>query len=145
MTSAHADAVLGIYAAGIATGDATFETAAPGWEAFDAGRLTAHRYVALTEVGQVAGWIACSPTSTRPAYAGVVEHSVYVHPDHGGRGVGRALLQTLIASTEAAGIWTIQSGIFPETRQASPCTTAAGSAPSAPGNASDVITKFGAT
>jgi L-amino acid N-acyltransferase YncA len=114
MTSAHADAVLAIYTAGIATGNATFETAVPGWEAFDAGRLTAHRYVALTETGQVAGWIACSPTSTRPAYAGVVEHSVYVHPDHGGRGVGRALLQMLIASTEAAGIWTIQSGIFPE-------------------------------
>jgi len=114
MTSAHADAVLAIYAAGIATGDATFETAVPTWKTFDAGRLTAHRYVALDEAGSVAGWIACSATSTRPAYAGVVEHSVYVHPDDGGRGVGRTLLEALIASTEAAGIWTIQSGVFPE-------------------------------
>jgi phosphinothricin acetyltransferase len=114
MTSAHAVAVLAVYAAGIATGDATFETAPPSWAAFDASRLSAHRFVALTETGQVAGWIACSPTSTRPAYAGVVEHSVYVHPEHGCRGVGRTLLRTLIASTEAAGIWTLQSGIFPE-------------------------------
>jgi L-amino acid N-acyltransferase YncA len=114
MTSAHADAVLAIYAAGIATGDATFETAPPAWEDFDAARLAAHRYIALTNLGEVAGWIACSPTSTRPAYAGVVEHSVYVRPDHAGAGVGRALLEALIASTEAAGIWTIQSGIFPE-------------------------------
>jgi L-amino acid N-acyltransferase YncA len=113
MTPLHAEAVLAIYAAGIATGDATFETAPPSWAAFDAGRLPGHRYVAL--VGDtVIGWIACSQVSSRPAYAGVVEHSVYVHPDHGGRGVGRTLLERLIASTETAGIWTIQSGVFPE-------------------------------
>jgi len=113
MTPAHAEAVLAIYATGIATGNATFETAAPSWAAFDAGRLARHRFVAL-DGGEVAGWIACSPVSARPAYAGVVEHSVYVDPGHGGRGVGRALLEALIASTEAAGIWTIQSGVFPE-------------------------------
>ncbi len=60
------------------------------------------------------GWAAVSAVSARPAYAGVVEHSVYVHPDARGRGVARALLQALVASTEAAGIWTIQSGVFPE-------------------------------
>ncbi|GAA0588886.1 hypothetical protein GCM10010172_87320 [Paractinoplanes ferrugineus] len=60
------------------------------------------------------GWIACGPVSDRCVYAGVVEHSVYVHLDARGRGVGRTLLDALIASTEAAGIWTIQSGIFPE-------------------------------
>ena len=114
MTPAHADAVLAIYAAGIATGNATFETTPPGWAGFDAARLAAHRYVALTDSGTVAGWIAASATSTRSVYAGVVEHSVYVHPEHGGRGVGRTLLHALIASTEAAGIWTVQSGIFPE-------------------------------
>jgi phosphinothricin acetyltransferase len=52
--------------------------------------------------------------SERCVYAGVVEHSVYVHPDARGRGVGRTLLDALIAATERAGIWTIQSGIFPE-------------------------------
>jgi L-amino acid N-acyltransferase YncA len=62
----------------------------------------------------VLGWVAVSAVSSRCAYAGVVEHSVYVHPDARGRGVGRRLLDALIASTEAAGIWTIQSGIFPE-------------------------------
>jgi len=114
MTAAHATQVLAIYAAGIATGDATLETEPSDWAAFDAARLAAHRYVALDTDDAVIGWAACSPVSSRPVYAGVVEHSVYVHPEHGGRGVGRALLEAVIASTEAAGIWTIQSGIFPE-------------------------------
>ncbi|RKN41026.1 GNAT family N-acetyltransferase [Micromonospora endolithica] len=63
--------------------------------------------------GVVVGWVAASPTSTRAVYAGVVEHSVYVHPAAQGRGAGRLLLDALVASTEAAGIWTIQSGVFP--------------------------------
>jgi L-amino acid N-acyltransferase YncA len=113
MTPAHAKTVLTIYASGIATGNATFETAPPAWESFDAARLPGHRYVAL-DGDTVTGWVACSTVSARPAYAGVVEHSVYVDPAHGGRGIGRMLLEALIASTEAAGIWTIQSGIFPE-------------------------------
>ncbi|WP_344077011.1 N-acetyltransferase family protein [Luedemannella helvata] len=114
MTAADADDVLAIYQAGIDTGDATFETAAPTWAAFDAGRLPQHRFVACDAGGRVLGWVAASPVSARPAYAGVVEHSVYVHPDARGRGVGATLLRALITSTEAAGIWTIQSGIFPE-------------------------------
>jgi L-amino acid N-acyltransferase YncA len=113
MTGAHADAVLAIYQAGIEEGNATFETRAPDWAAFTAARLPAHRYVATIE-GQVAGWVAASPVSGRCVYAGVVEHSVYVHPAARGQGTGRRLLAALIASTEAAGIWTIQSGIFPE-------------------------------
>src|SRR5271156_3950699 len=113
MTPAHAGAVLAIYQAGIDEGNATFETRAPAWSTFTAARLPAHRYVALDENG-VLGWVAASPVSTRPVYAGVVEHSVYVHPRGRGQGAGRQLLDTLIASTEAAGIWTIQSGIFPE-------------------------------
>ncbi|SOD62650.1 phosphinothricin acetyltransferase [Streptomyces zhaozhouensis] len=115
MTSRHADEVLTIYQAGIDEGDATFETAAPPWAAFDAGKLPDHRFVALDDAhALVLGWIAAGPVSSRPAYAGVVEHSVYVRPDARGRGVAGALLGALIASTEAAGIWTIQAGIFPE-------------------------------
>jgi L-amino acid N-acyltransferase YncA len=114
MTDDHAAQVLAIYQAGIEDGDATFETRAPGWAEFSVARLPDHRYVALGAGGDVIGWVAVSATSNRPAYAGVVEHSVYVHPGARGRGVGRLLLETLIASTEAAGIWTIQSGIFPE-------------------------------
>jgi L-amino acid N-acyltransferase YncA len=113
MTSAHAAAVLAIYQAGIEDGNATFETRAPDWAAFTAARLPAHRYVAITR-GQVAGWVAASAVSDRCVYAGVVEHSVYVRPSDRSRGVGRLLLDKLIASTESAGIWTIQSGIFPE-------------------------------
>ncbi|WP_191294304.1 GNAT family N-acetyltransferase [Kitasatospora herbaricolor] len=114
MAAAHATQVLTIYQAGIDEGDATFETAAPTWEAFDAGKLPAHRHVALEPGGRVLGWVAASRVSDRCAYAGVVEHSVYVHPEARGRGVARALLDALIHSTQAAGVWTIQSGIFPE-------------------------------
>ncbi len=113
MTNAHGPAVLAIYQAGINEGNATFETQAPSWDVFSAARLPAHRYVAIYD-GEPVGWIAASPISTRPVYAGVVEHSVYVHPASRGRGIGRQLLTTLITSTEAAGIWTIQSGIFAE-------------------------------
>jgi phosphinothricin acetyltransferase len=113
MTDAHGPAVLAIYRAGIEEGDATFETSAPDWAAFTAARLPGHRFVA-TAAGQVAGWMAASAISGRCVYAGVVEHSVYVHPAARGQGIGRRLLEALITSTEAAGIWTIQSGIFPE-------------------------------
>lgn len=114
MTDAHAVWVLDIYRLGIATGNATFETEPPTWDRFSATRLPEHRLVAVDSGGTVLGWTACSAVSDRRVYAGVVEHSVYVHPDHGGRGIGRALLDALITATEKAGIWTIQSGIFPE-------------------------------
>ncbi|MER5604001.1 N-acetyltransferase family protein [Streptomyces sp. NPDC002265] len=110
----HAEQVLAIYQAGIDEGNATFETLAPTWEAFDAAKLPGHRFAALDSDSRVLGWVAASSVSDRCAYAGVVEHSVYVHPDARGRGVAAALLKALIDSTEAAGIWTIQSGIFPE-------------------------------
>jgi L-amino acid N-acyltransferase YncA len=113
MTGAHAAAVLAIYQAGMDEGNATFETRAPRWNAFNAAHLPGHRFVAIV-AGQVTGWVAVSPVSRRRVYAGVVEHSVYVHPAVRGRGTGRALLDALIASTEAAGIWTIQSSVFPE-------------------------------
>ena len=113
MTGAHADAVLAIYQAGIDEGNATFETGAPGWPAFTAARLPGHRFVA-TVASQVTGWAAASAVSGRCVYAGVVEHSVYVHPDARGQGAGGRLLDALVTSTEAAGIWTIESGIFPE-------------------------------
>ncbi|MFP1625610.1 N-acetyltransferase family protein [Streptomyces sp. 5K101] len=110
----HAEQVLAIYQAGIEEGNATFETSAPSWEAFDAAKLPQHRFTALDEAGKVLGWIAASAVSDRCAYAGVVEHSVYVHPAARGRKVASALLQALIDATERDGIWTIQSGIFPE-------------------------------
>jgi L-amino acid N-acyltransferase YncA/2-polyprenyl-3-methyl-5-hydroxy-6-metoxy-1,4-benzoquinol methylase len=114
MTAEHADQVLAIHQAGLDTGHASFETAAPGWAAWDAAHLPEHRLVALGPHGRVLGWAAVTAVSSRCVYAGVVEHSVYVDPEARGRGVGHALLAALIASTENAGIWTIQSGVFPE-------------------------------
>ena len=106
-------AVTAILAEGIATRNATFETAVPTWEAWDAGHLAEHRLVACEE-GDVVGWAALSPTSGRPAYAGVTEVSVYVAARARGRGVGRALLAALVESARAGGLWTLQAGIFPE-------------------------------
>lgn len=114
MTSDDADRLLAIYQAGLDGGDASFETTAPTWAAFDQAKLPDHRLVAVDADDTVLGWVAVSPTSNRPVYAGVVEHSIYVDPAAQGRGVARLLLDALIASTEAAGIWTIQSGVFPE-------------------------------
>ncbi|WP_346536734.1 N-acetyltransferase family protein [Micromonospora sp. DPT] len=114
MLASDADRVLAIYQAGLDAGNASFETTAPTWAAFDVAKLAEHRFVAVDGDDTLLGWIAVSPTSSRAVYAGVVEHSVYVAPAAQGRGVARLLLQTLIASTEAAGIWTIQSGVFPQ-------------------------------
>ena len=109
----HWPEVASILQAGIDTGHATFETAPPSWEAWDRAHLPGLRFVA-TDDGRVLGWAALSRVSTRPCYAGVAEVSVYVAPDATGRGIGRALLEALIARAEDAGIWTIQAGIFPE-------------------------------
>lgn len=125
MAAADADAVLAIYQAGLDEGNASFETVAPTWAAFDQSRLPGHRHVAA-DGDTVLGWIAITAVSARPVYAGVVEHSVYVHRGARGRGVGRALLGALIASTEAAGIWTIQSAIFPENTASAALHAAAG-------------------
>lgn len=103
-----------IYAAGIASGHATFESAPPAWAAFDASHLDDHRFVAVHDDRTVVGWVACTHVSARPAYVGVVEHSIYVAPAARGRGIGGVLLTALIGSTEDAGIWTIQSSIFGE-------------------------------
>ncbi|MFI6499889.1 GNAT family N-acetyltransferase [Nonomuraea typhae] len=115
MRASDAAQVLAIYQAGLDTGQASFETLAPSWEGFDAAKLPRPRYVAAdTETGEVVGWVAASPVSARPVYAGVVEHSVYVHPGCQAHGIGRALLAAFITAAEDAGAWTIQAGIFPE-------------------------------
>ena len=114
MTPEHADDVLRIYQAGIDSGDATFEPAAPGWAEFDAKFLPEVRLVALSPDGSVLGWVALSSVSSRRVYAGVAEVSVYVAPEAARRGVGRHLLDAAIEASETAGIWTLQAGIFPE-------------------------------
>jgi L-amino acid N-acyltransferase YncA len=115
MRAADAAEVLAIYQSGLDSGQASFETTAPAWEAFDAAKLPLHRHVAIdASTGQVLGWAAASAVSDRCVYAGVIEHSVYVAPDSRRSGIGAALLAALTGSAEAAGIWTVQSGVFPE-------------------------------
>jgi phosphinothricin acetyltransferase len=109
----HWPDVAAIYAEGIATGHATFESEPPDWELFATIHSADHRHVAIQD-GRVLGWVAASPVSNRCVYAGVVEDSLYVAMQASGQGVGLKLLNALIRSTESAGIWTIQSGIFPE-------------------------------
>jgi L-amino acid N-acyltransferase YncA len=102
-----------IYAEGIATGNATFETEVPSWEAWDAAHLASHRFVAERD-GRLTGWIALLPVSARPCYAGVAEVSAYVAEGERGRGLGAELLAAAIDSSERAGIWTLQTSVFPE-------------------------------
>lgn len=113
LTPADWPAVRDIWAEGIATGHATFEAEPPSWESFDAGRLPDVRLV-LEDDGAVLGWAAVSPVSTRPVYRGVVEHSLYLAAAARGRGHGARLLASLIGRCEEAGIWTIQSTVFPK-------------------------------
>jgi L-amino acid N-acyltransferase YncA len=114
MADEHRDHVLAIYRQGIDEGNATFETDVPTWAAFRAGKLADHCFVAIADGGRVIGWVTVSPVSSRPAYRGVVEHSVYIDEQARGRGVGTLLLERLLASTESAGIWTVQSALFAE-------------------------------
>ena len=105
--------VRAIYLEGIATGDATFETDAPTFEAWDAAHLRECRLVArLGE--EIAGWAALSPVSSRRVYGGVAEVSVYVAGKFRGRGVGRALLSALVEESERNNLWTLQAGVLAE-------------------------------
>ncbi len=109
------EAVRRIYGEGIATGTATFTTEVPTREVLEDQWLPGHRWVAEIE-GQVVGWAALSPVSGRECYRGVAENSVYVGDCMRGRGVGKALLRTQVIAADQAGLWTLQTSIFPENR-----------------------------
>jgi L-amino acid N-acyltransferase YncA len=113
MTPADWDEVSVVYAEGIATHNATFESELPSWERWDASHLAGCRFVAR-EAGVLVGWASLSPVSHRQCYCGVAEVSLYVTKAARGRGVGRALLEHLVEASEAAGIWTLQGSTFPE-------------------------------
>ena len=113
MAAGDADDVLRIYREGIDSGHATFAPAVPDWAGWDEAHLPHSRLVAVT-AGRIVGWAALIPVSSRPVYRGVTELSIYVSTEARRSGVGRALMEALIEVSEAAGIWTLQAGIFPE-------------------------------
>lgn len=113
LVAADWEAVRSIYGAGIATGQATFETAAPTWEHWKNAHLLSPRLVA-TANETIVGWAALSRVSPRAVYVGVAEVSVYVEAEKRGHGIGRRLLETLVTESETSGIWTLQASIFPE-------------------------------
>jgi L-amino acid N-acyltransferase YncA len=103
-----------VYEAGIAGGNATFESEAPTWEQWSSARVGYPAIVARGAGGELLGWAALGPTSARQVYRGVGEVSIYVDPACARRGIGRTLLSALIAASERAGFWTLKAGIFPE-------------------------------
>jgi len=115
MSDADLDVVRDIYAEGIATRNATFETEVPRADELTSTWLSGHRWVAELD-GRVVGWTAVSPVSSRECYAGVGETSVYVTEAARGRGVGKALLWRQVNEADKAGLWTLQTSIFPENR-----------------------------
>ncbi|MFZ0286774.1 MAG: N-acetyltransferase family protein [Terriglobales bacterium] len=113
MTSDDWPTVRQIYAEGIATGNATFETVVRDWPNWDSGHHRECRLVARCGL-KTLGWATVSPVSTRRVYSGVAEVSIYVAGTARGQGVGKALLKQLIEASERCGIWALQAGIFPE-------------------------------
>lgn len=113
MTQADWEQVRSIYLEGISSGNSTFETSAPEWDKWNASHLQEYRLV-VRDGARILAWAALSPFSARSVYAGVSELSLYVAAGHRGKGIGSILLQALIESTEKAGLWTLQGGIFPE-------------------------------
>ncbi len=113
MMASDWDAVSRIYAEGIATGFATFEKDIPDYGSWDANHMKSCRLVAVKE-DEILGWAALSPVSGRCVYGGVGEVSVYIEKDSRGMGVGKLLMESLIKESEKEGLWTLQSGIFPE-------------------------------
>lgn len=115
ITAEQYSQVAAIYLQGLATGIATFQTEAPDWESWDKSHLPNCRLAAFDDK-TMAGWAALSPVSSRCVYAGVAEVSIYISEKYRGKGVGKLLLTKLIAESEAAGLWTLQSGIFSENK-----------------------------
>lgn len=115
LTGRHWEAVRRIFQQGIDSRNATFRTEVPVWEAWNRDHLNHSRFVALKE-NKVVGWAALAPMSNRKAYVGVAEMSLYIDTDFHGQGIGNLLFQTLIASSEINGIWTLFSSIFPENK-----------------------------
>lgn len=108
--------VLEIYEEGIRSGNATFETTVPSWEAWDMNHLNTSRFVVCDENENIVGWCALTPISSRLAYRGVAEVSIYISTVFQNRGLGAVLLRKLILDSEENEYWTLQCSVFPENK-----------------------------
>jgi L-amino acid N-acyltransferase YncA len=113
MLTSDGESVLEIYRMGLETRNATFETTVPSWQDWNANHLSHSRFVS-EENGKVAGWAALTAFSSRKAYRGVAEISIYVASGFGGKKIGSGLMEQIILSSELNGIWTLISSVFPE-------------------------------
>jgi phosphinothricin acetyltransferase len=100
-------AITRIYAHAVLHGTATFEleppTEAEMLRRFDKLRAGGFPYVVAEIGGAVGGYAYAGAFRERPAYRFTVEDSIYIAPERHKRGIGRALLNRLIADSEAAG------------------------------------------
>ena len=113
MKDTDAEVVLDIYAYGLSTRNATFETTVPTWKEWDTDHHAFCRLV-FEQNGQVVGWAALSPMSRRSCYSGVAEISIYVAEGFFGQKIGTRLLEKAIEESERNGIWTLFASVFPE-------------------------------
>ena len=113
MVPSDGNRVVSIYGEGIATGQATFQDEPGTWVSWDEGHMRECRMVATINE-EVVGWAGLSNVSNRCVYRGIAEVSVYIADSVKGKGIGKALMETLIEASEEANIWTLQASIFEE-------------------------------
>ena len=113
LNKAHWTSVSKIYAQGIKTEIATFETEVPDWDTWNNKHIKTCRFVA-TQYDIIVGFGVLSPVSKRKVYEGVAEVSVYVDEAYRGQHIGESILNQLIIDSEARDFWTLQAGIFSE-------------------------------
>lgn len=114
MTLEHYPDVVRIHHQGIASGHSTFATRSLSWRQLRRDKIAGQKLVALDARGEVVGWVTLTPAFAREAYRGVAEVSIYVDSACQGQGVGRALMNAIITTSEGTGIWSLHSLIFPE-------------------------------
>ncbi len=115
-TPDDAPSIASIYNAGISEGNSTFETRPRSPQDISAWFDGKHPIVVVLEEDTVIAFASTSSYRPRECYAGIAEYSVYVAPEHRGKGAGKRAMQALLIEAEKAGFWKLVSRIFVENR-----------------------------